>query len=189
MRFPVVLVIVLAAYALPLSALTLGLDGAGAAQIVSAEGFGPKVQLGGGGALRFGFPVLDWIQLEARLEILGLAPSDASGGFTYRGLCGGSLGFGVDASAAIGSWERFGSLRAGGGLGAAAAIARYQYTTLYFFYPEILAMGFLEYFPAFLPSLDMRLFVPVKAALRRDLAYAITSGIGLGVSYHLGAAR
>jgi len=187
MRLPALLLVLLAACSFPLSALTLGLDGAGTAQILSAEGFGPKMQIGGGGALRLDFPILDWLELEARLEIFGMAPSDASGGFTYRGLCGGSLGFGADASAAIGSWERFGSLRAGGGLGAAAAIAKYQYTTLYFFYPEIQVTGFVEYVPALLPPLGIRLFVPVSAAFRRDLEYAVAGGIGLGVSYRFGA--
>jgi hypothetical protein len=166
-----------------LPALFLGLNGAGTAQILSAEGFGPKMQLGGRGSLQLGIPILDWLGLEASLGILGLAPSDASGGFTYRGLCGGSLGVGAEAFATIGSWDKLGTLRAGGGLGAAAVVSRYEYTTLYFFYPEIRVEGFLEYNPAFLPSLGVRFSLPVSVQLRRDVDYSVAMGIGLGVSY------
>jgi hypothetical protein len=172
-----------------LPALSLGLNGVGTAQVLSAEGFGPKLQLGGGGSLRLGIPILAWLDLEVDLGILGLAPSDASGGFTYRGSCGGSLGMGAEAFATIGSWERFGQLRAGGGLGAAAVVARYGYTTLYFFYPEIRTEGFVEYNPAFLPSLGLRLSLPVSVQLRRDVDYSVAMGIGLGVSWRFGAAE
>ncbi len=170
-----------------LPALSIGLNGAGTAQILAAEGFGPKMQLGGGGSVQLGIPILDWLSLEVDLGILGLAPSDASGGFTYRGLCGGNLGVSAEAFGSIGSWERFGRLQAGGGLGVAAVVARYRYTTLYFFYPEMRAEGFVEYNPAFLPSLGLRLSLPVTVPFRRDVDYAVTAGFGLGVSYRLGA--
>jgi hypothetical protein len=172
-----------------LPALSIGLNGAGTAQILSAEGFGPKLQFGGGGSVQLGIPIFDWLDLEVNLGILGLAPSDASGGFTYRGLCGGNLGVSAEAFASIGSWEGFGRLRAGGGLGAAAVVARYEYTTLHFFYPEIRAEGFVEYNPAFLSSLGLRLSLPVSVQFRRDVDYAVTLGIGLGVFYRLGAAQ
>jgi hypothetical protein len=183
------LLVFLAAAVPPLPALSIGLHGAGTAQILSVEGFGPKLQLGGGGSLQLGIPILDWLDLEVNLGILGLAPSDASGGFTYRGLCGGNLGVSAEASAPIGFWERFGRLRAGGGLGAAAVVARYEYTTLYFFYPEIRAEGFVDYSPAFLPSLGLRLSLPVSVLFRRDVDYAVAMSIGLGVSYRFGAAK
>ena len=172
-----------------LPALSLGLNGTGTAQVISAEGFGPKLQFGGSGAFQLGIPILDWLDLEISLGILGLAPSDASGGFTYRGLCGGSLGVGAEASATIGSSDTLGTLQAGGGLGLAAALARYEYTTLYFFYPEARASGFVEYHPAFLPALGVRLSVPVSVQLRRDVDYAVAVGIGLGVSWRFGAAE
>ena len=170
-------------------ALSLGLNGTGAVQVISAEGFGPKLQLGGGGAFQLGIPILDWLDLEVSLGILGLAPSDASGGFTYRGLCGGSLGAGAEAFATIGSREKFGTLRAGGGLGLAAVVARYEYTTLYFFYPEIRASGFVEYHPAFLPALGVRLSIPVSVQLRRDVDYSMDLGISVGTTWHFGAAE
>jgi hypothetical protein len=183
------LLVFLAAAVPLLPALSVGLNGAGTAQILSVEGFGPKLQLGGGGSLQLGIPILDWLDLEVNLGILGLAPSDASSGFTYRGLCGGNLGVSAEAFASIGSGEGLGLLRAGGGLGAAAVVARYEYTTLYFFYPEIRAEGFVEYNPAFLPSLGLRLSLPVSVQLRRDVDYAVAMGVGLGVSYRLGAAE
>jgi hypothetical protein len=183
------LLVFLAAIVPLLPAISLGLDGAGTIQILSAEGFGPKVQLGGGGYVRLGLPLLDWLELDVNLGILGQAPSNSSGGFTYRGLCGGCLGVSAEASAPIGSWERFGQLRAGGGLGAAAVMAKYEYTTLYFFYPELRAEGFVEYNPAFLPSLGLRLSLPVRVELRRDVDYAVAIGLGLGASYRFGAAK
>jgi hypothetical protein len=179
----------LAAAIAPLPALSIGLNGTGTAQILSVEGFGPKLQFGGGGSLQLGIPILDWLDLEVSLGLLGLAPSDSTGGFTYRGLCGGNFGVSAEAYATIGPWERFGQLRAGGGLGAAAVVARYEYTTLYFFYPEIRADGFLEYDPAFLPSLGLRLSIPVSVQFRRDVDYSVALGLGLGITWQFRKAR
>jgi hypothetical protein len=185
-----VLPLVFLAAAVPmLPALSLGLNGAGTVQIISVEGFGPKLQFGGGGSLQLGIPILDWLDLEVSLGILGLAPSDASGGFTYRGLYGGSLGVGAEAFATIGPGEGIGRLRAGGGLGVTAVVARYEYTTLYFFYPEFRAEGFVEYSLAHLPSLGLRLSLPVSVQLRRDVDYSVAMGLGLGASWRFGAAE
>jgi hypothetical protein len=189
MRRPILVLTLVIVSGFSLGALTLGVDGAGNVQIVSAEGFGPKLQFGGGGTLRVAFPVLDWLDLGAGVGLFGLAASDTSGGFIYRGFWGGKLAVNAEASASIGSWERFGSLRAGGGLAIAAAIAKYHYTTLFFFYPELSGEGFVECRPAFLPRLGLRFSLPVSVAFRRDVDYAVAVGAGLGVSCRLGAAR
>ena len=184
-----VLPLVFLAAAVPmLPALSLGLNGAGTVQIISAEGFGPKLQFGGGGSLQLGIPILDWLDLEVSLGILGLAPSDASGGFTYRGLCGGSLGVGAEAFATIGSWERFG--RFGQAAGWESPPWWHGTSTR----PCISSIRKLERKVSWnttrrssLPS-ALRLSFPVSVQLRRDVDYSVAMGLGLGVSWRFGAA-
>lgn len=184
-----VLLVLLAGTSPPLSALSIGLTGTAVAQIASAEGFGPKVQAGGGGCIDVAVPVLAGLEIDASIGLLNVSLSDASGGFAYRGFSGGDLCVSVEAFAPIGSWKGFGQLTAGGGLGVAAVVAGYQSTTLCFFYPEIRAEAFLECNPAFLPSLGIRLSVPVSLQLRRDVDYSVTTGLGMGVRYYFGGAR
>jgi hypothetical protein len=188
-RATALLLVLLAGTSLPLSALGIGLTGTAVAQIASAEGFGPKVQAGGGGCIDVAVPILAWLEIDASLGLLGVSLSDASGGFSYRGFSGGDLCVSVEAFAPIGSWKGFGQLTAGGGLGVAAVVAGYQSTTLYFFYPEIRAEGFLECNPSFLPALGIRLSIPVSVQLRRDVDFSITTGLAMGVRYHFGGAR
>jgi len=80
----------------------------------------------------------------------------------------------------------FGLLRAGGGIGIAAALPSYWYTTLAFFYLEPRAQALLDWEPAGLPRFDFQLSLPIAFQLRRDLDYSMSTGIGIGVMYRLG---
>jgi hypothetical protein len=171
------------------SAFSLGLSGLGVGQIVAGQGFGPKLQYGWGGSLGARFPVLSWLDVSVGLDLFGLAASDMSGNFGYRGFNAGDLAVMVEARGPVGTWPGFGRLEAGAGLGAAGAIAAYEYTTLYFFYPELRAEGFISWMPSFLPDFDLRLSVPVGWSLRRDLDYSFAAGVALGVSYTFRSAK
>jgi hypothetical protein len=169
------------------SGFSLGLSGFGESRISAGQGFGPKLQYGGGGSLDMRFPVLPWLDIAAGLDFYGIAPSDISGGFTYRGFGAGDLAVAAQGRAVLGTWPGFGELDAGGGLGLAGVIAGYEYTTLYFFYPEVRIEGFIDYIPAFLPVVDLRLSLPVAAQFRRDMDYSFSAGIGLGLTYRFGS--
>ena len=51
----------------------------------AGQGFGPKLQYGGGASIELVFPILDWLRLDTSLDLFTVAPSDVSGGFLYRG--------------------------------------------------------------------------------------------------------
>jgi hypothetical protein len=169
-------------------AFSLGLGGTGTVTMSAGQGFGPKLQIGGGFSVDFVFPILEWLRIDASVEGFTVAPSDVSGGFLYRGYSGGAVAVMVQAESAIVSSPNLGVIRLGGGLGAAAALPSYWYTTLAFFYPELRAQGLLDWEPATLPRFDFQLSVPLRMQLRRDLDYSACLGLGLGISYRLGGA-
>jgi hypothetical protein len=165
------------------SAFSLGLSGLGEARISAGQGFGPKLQYGGGGSIDTRFSALPWLDIAVSFSLSGMAPSDISGGFTYRGFGAGDLSVAGQGRAVLGRWKGFGTLSAGGGLGMAGVIAAYQYTAVYFFYPEVRAEAFLDYAPAFLPGFGLRLSLPLAMQLRRDMDYSFSARFSLGVSY------
>jgi hypothetical protein len=155
----------------------------------AGQGFGPKLQLGGGLSLDFIFPLTSWMRLDASMEGFTVAPSDASGGFLYRGYSGGGVALMAQFLREIVTTPEFGVMRAGGGAGMAAALPSYWYTTLAFFYLEPRAEGLLEWTPAGLPGFTFQLSLPVRMQLRRDLSYSFSAGLGLGAFYTFGAKR
>jgi hypothetical protein len=169
-----------------LQALSLGLGGIGAVQVVAGQGFGPKLQLGGGVSFDLGFPLSSWLEITTSLDVFGVLPSDAQGGFLYRGYGGGALAIMLRGRGVVVSSPRLGEIGMGGGLGGAAALPGYQYTTLYFFYPEVRAEGFIDFRPAGLP-LGFRLSLPARVQLRRDMDYSVAVGVGLFMQYFLKA--
>jgi len=171
------------------SAVSLGLAGDATFQIVRGQGFGPKEQGGGGANIYLLFPLNTWLRLGASFGLAEVVPSDTTGGFVYRGYGVGALGIFVEAAGNLGSWNGVGAFEAGGQLGANADWAAYQYTTLYFFYPEVMAGGFIGLRFAGLPDLQLRLSVPFKIQLRRDLDYSLSAAISLGASYSFGGSR
>lgn len=168
------------------SAFSIGLTGDATFQVVSGQGFGPKEQGGGGGELYFSLPVLSWLGIGAFLGLSETLPSDTTGGFVYRGYGTGGLGACVEAHGQIARWQSPGTLDAGGRLGVAADWAAYQYTSLFFFYPEAMLEGFLGFRFAGLPSLQFRLSMPFRVQFRRDLDYSMSAAIGLGAVYTFG---
>lgn len=171
------------------SALSIGASGLGQARIAAGQGFGPKLQYGGGGSIDIRDPVLEWLDFGSSLDLYDIAPSDVTGGFDYRGFIGGDISLGLEAHMPLASWKGFGQLGAGAGLGVAGVVACYQYTTLYFFYPELTAKIFLDFTPASLPFLDIRLSLPISAQFRADMDYSVSSGVTLGFSYKLGSKK
>jgi hypothetical protein len=172
-----------------LSGLSIGALGSGSLQVAAGQGFGPKLQYGGSGSVEILVPVLSWLDLDVMLTLSAHAASEASGGFTYAGFLGTSLSVGAQAHATLFSREEVGRLCAGAGLGLGGSLASYNDTTLYFFYPEVDMAGFLDFSPAFLPSLGLRLIVPVSVLLRADMDYTLCAGVGLGVLYSFGAVK
>ena len=170
-----------------LSAFSMGVTGNGMAQVASGEGFGPKLQFGGGVSFDARIPFAGGIGMGASLEVARLWPSDAKGGFLYRGYGGSSLGISILAQGTLVSVERIGSLVAGGAVGAAACFASYEYTTLYYFYPEVRVEGFLDFIPAPLPFLALSVSIPLRVQFRRDLAWSVSTGMGLSVRYVFGS--
>lgn len=165
---------------------SLGLGGTGTVTMSAGQGFGPKLQYGGGFSIDFVFPILEWLRLDASIDGFTVAPSDISGGFLYRGYSGGAMAIMAQAGGVIVSSPSFGLLRVGGGIGIAGALPSYWYTTLAFFYLEPRVQALLDWEPAGLPRFDFQLSVPVAFQLRRDLDYSMSMGIGIGVLYRLG---
>ncbi|MGA2975589.1 MAG: hypothetical protein ABSF77_09800 [Spirochaetia bacterium] len=132
-------------------------------------------------------PLLTWLDLGVGIGVADNLPSDASGGFTYAGFLATDLRLSVQAHGTLGKVKSIGELCAGGGIGAAAALAGYEYTTLYFFYPAVTAEAFLDYIPSFLPSIAFRLSLPFTALFRRDMEYSLQAGIGLEASCRFGS--
>jgi hypothetical protein len=169
-----------------LHAFSIGAAGTGTVTMSAGQGFGPKLQYGGGASIEFVFPLLEWLRLDAALDLFTVSPSDASGGFLYRGYSGAAMAIMAQAGATLVSGASVGVVRIGGGLGFAAALPSYWYTTLAFFYLEPRGQFLLDWEPAGLPRFDFQLSVPVRAQLRRDMSYSASTGIGLGVLYRLG---
>jgi hypothetical protein len=171
------------------SGITFGISGFGAADIGAAIGYGPKVQLAYGGSVSLSVPLLDWLWMDIALEYAGAAPSDASGGFLYRGYGGFGLGMTVQAAAMVAASPQWGTLAAGGGIGVGGDFPSYAETTLYFFLPELRADALLIWRPSGLPQLAVDLTLPIHVQLRKDMEYSVAVGLGLGLSYTLGAGK
>jgi hypothetical protein len=169
-----------------ISAFSLGLGGTGTVTMSAGQGFGPKLQYGGGMSIDFFFPILTWLSLDASIEGFTVSPSDISGGFVYRGYSGGALGIMVLFMETIAASPGLGTIRGGGGAGFGAALPSYWYTTLAFFYLEPRIQGLLEWTPAGLPRMDVQLSLPIRMQLRRDMSYSACTGLGVGVLYRLG---
>ena len=152
----------------------------------AGQGFGPKLQYGGGVSIDFVFPLAEWLRLDASTIGFTVGPSDISGGFLYRGYSGGAMALMAQVGAVIVSSPTFGMLRLGGGLGLAAALPSYWYTTLAFFYLEPRAQALLDWVPSGLQRFDFQLSIPIRLQLRRDLDYSLSTGIGIGVLYRFG---
>jgi hypothetical protein len=170
-------------------AFSLGVGGDGTATISAGQGFGPKLQYGGGFSVDMIFPLSAWTALDWSVEGFTTAPSDLSGGFLYRGYSGGAMALMALFLPTILSTPSFGVMRAGGGAGVAAALPSYWYTTLAFFYLEPRIEGLLDWTPAGLPAFTFQLSLPVAWQLRRDMGYSFSAGMGLGVLYTFGARR
>lgn len=173
----------------PISALSLGMNGGATFQIASGQGFGPKEQGGGGADLYLLVPVVPWLRIGTSLRLYETLPSDTTGGFVYRGYGTGGLGVFLEAEGSVGAWAPVGTFEAGGQIGANADWAAYQYTSLFFFYPEVMVEGFLGLRFAGLPALQVRLSLPVGFQFRRDLDYSFSAAICLGANYTFGGGR
>ena len=141
-------------------------------QIASAEGYGPKEQGGGGAELYTFFPFADWIGMGLFFGLSETLPSDTTGGFAYKGYGTGAIGLFAEVHFRLSSVGTLGTLFGGGRAGLSADWGSYQYTSLYFFYPEEVTEGFLFLRLASLPSLQVRLSLPVRqvAAISRSPA-------------------
>lgn len=165
--------------------LALEIGGNGGALVVSTVGFPPKAQLGGDLWAGFSIPFTNWLSLSASVGALGEKPSDTQAGFSYRGYSGGDVALALAVRFPVAAWQSIGVLGVGGDLGVAGVLAVYEYSSLYFFYPEARFDGFLDFRPAWLPAVTFRLLVPFRAGFRRDLYYAMSLGLGLAVSLSL----
>jgi hypothetical protein len=172
-----------------LPALSVGASGFGSVQAAAGRDLRPKLQYGGGGGIEMLVPLLSWLDLDFALAMSEHAGSDVSGGFVYAGFLGTGLSVGAQAHGGLADWEGIGVLEAGAGLGLGASLASYNDTTLYFFYPEVDLIGFMDFSPAFLPSLAFRLFVPLNVLLREDMDYTLSTGVGFGVLYSFGGGK
>jgi hypothetical protein len=170
-------------------AFSLGAGGNGTATLSAGQGFGPKMQYGGGFSVDFVFPLRPWILLDASMEGFTVAPSDVSGGFLYRGYSGGAAALMAQFLPTIVSTPELGVMRAGGGAGMAAALPSYWYTTLAFFYLEPRVEGLVDWTPAGLSAFTFQLSLPVAMQLRRDMSYSFSAGLRLGALYSFGATR
>jgi len=167
----------------------MGLGGTGTVTMSAGQGFGPKLQYGGGASIDFVFPIREWLRLDTSIDAFSVMPSDISGGFLYRGYSGAALAIMAQAGAVLVSSRSLGLMRIGGGFGFAAALPSYWYTTLAFFYLEPRLQGLLDWEPAGLPRFDFQLSVPVRLQLRRDMSYSTSTGVGIAVLYRLGKDR
>ena len=153
--------------------------------MAAGQGFGPKLQLGGLVSLGLTFPLAQWLDLTTSFELFGVLPSDTQGGFLYRGFGGGAVSLMLRGRGVIASSGRLGEIGAGAGIGGSAALPGYQYTTLYFFYPEAGLEGFVDFRPARMPGWRFRFSVPFRAQFRRDMDYSVSAGAGLSAQYSL----
>jgi hypothetical protein len=172
-----------------LAAFSIGAGGGAFTQVAGAPGYGAKLQYGGGGSMEALFPLLPWLSIDAVLALDHAGASDPGGGFVCSGFLATGLSAGVQARADLATWRNAGTLGAGAAVSGGAALASYDDTTLYFFYPQASIGGFLDFSPSFIRGLTARLSVPVTALFRRDMEYTIRAGLALSVLYGLGAAR
>jgi hypothetical protein len=170
----------------PLGAVSLALGADGLVEAAQGLGYGAKLQAFGALALRLEVPLTPWLDLVPSLDYEGALPSDAAGGFLYRGWAGAAVALGIDMKAAVGRDASGGLFLAGGGIGAAAVLPYYTRTTLYFFFPELRAAAFLEWRPADPAGLQVRISLPVRVQLRRDMTLSAGAGLGLSVGTALG---
>ncbi len=170
----------------PLAAVSVGVDLGGGLLAADAPGYGPKLQAGGSIAAVLMIPLAGWIDLTTSLELFGVLPSDTNGGFSYRGFGGGALAAGVELAWPVLVSRSVGTLSLGGTLGFAASVPAYEYTALYFYYPEVRSGLLLLWLPVKAPKFLFRLALPVRVQFRRDLSWSVSAGLQLGFSYSLG---
>ncbi len=168
------------------SAFSVGLIADTTFQIASGQGYGPKEQGGLGAELYTFVPFADWIGMGVFFGLSETLPSDTTGGFVYRGYGTGALGLFAEVHFRVGRIGTLGTLYAGGRSGLSANWSAYQYTSLYFFYPEQITEGFVFLTLASVPSLQVRLSLPFRVQFRRDMSYSYSAAIGLGAIYTFG---
>jgi hypothetical protein len=172
-----------------LGAASFSFGAAGVIDFSEAQGFGPKLQWGGSGIIGVVIPLAGWLSIVPGFDYAYIAPSDVSGGFAYRGFQAGSLSVMLQAQWLLAALRGFGELSGGAAFGGAAAISVYTDTTLYFFFPEARFSPFIEWRPAFLPSIGFALALPVKMQFRRDMTSSLAAGLELDIVYALGKAK
>jgi hypothetical protein len=169
-------------------AVSVGLNATGTVQASQAPGFGAKLQAGGSLGAVLLVPLGSRVSLTTSLDAFGVLPSDASGGFVYKGCAGLALGAGLEVLFPIAASERLGTLSLGVAAGAAGALPTYLHTTLYFFYPEVRSAIVLSWQPA-APAFMFRVEMPVRFQFRRDMTLSAAAGLTLDVFYYLGGSR
>ena len=168
-------------------AFSIGGSAGGTATISAGQGFGPKLQYGGGLTLDFYFPLTaSWAGIETSVVAFTVQPSDISGDFLYRGYSGGAVTVMSVFTGTIAASPRLGEIRGGVRAGIGAALPSYWYTTLAFFYLEPRVEGLATWTPAALPQFTFALALPVAMQLRRDLDYSVSTGLSIGVLYTVG---
>jgi hypothetical protein len=167
-------------------AASIGLAATGTVQAAEAPGFGPKLQVGGSAAIVLLVPLFSYLSFTTSLEAFGVLPSDTSGGFLYRGFSGLALGVSLESLFPVARSRRDGTLSLGVTGGASAALPAYAGTTLYFFYPEIRTGVVMSWQLAAPKSITLRVGVPVRFQLRRDLTFSGSTGLAFDVFYYLG---
>lgn len=168
------------------SAVSIGVGATGTVQAAEAPGFGPKLQAGGDISVTLFVPLFRYVGMTTSLDAFGSLPSDTSGGFTYRGFAGLALGAGLEVLFPVAQSAGLGILSLGVAGGAAAALPSYLQTTLYFFYPEIRTGMIAAWQPSRAKTLTVRLEIPVRFQLRRDMTFSGSTGLGVEVIWYLG---
>ena len=170
----------------PLTGMSLGIGGGAGILISRADRFDPKPQFEAEAAAELLFPLTSWLAVGAMGGIRSILPSDARGGYAYRGYSAAMIGMEAEIWQHLGSWTYVGTFRAIQRAGIDAAIATYDLTSLSFFFPSIRLEGSLEFIPAAFPFLKARIAIPGRMDFRKDMAISGSIGLRLGLSLSTG---
>lgn len=165
----------------------LGVDAGGGVSLTESPNFPLKAQAFGSAQLLLEYPLAGFLGMGFSLGWHWVGPSDAAGGFVYRGHDGleAGLHFSGRGQLAGGALDLFGGTR----LGATVSFDAYSLSQLLFFYPSLALEPFLEFHFTRLGPHTFELGLPLQWHFRKDLDLSASLGLELGWRWYVGQKR
>ena len=163
---------------------SMGLEGEQRFLLLKEDRFPNKIQIGESANLELEIPLIsDTFNLISSFGTHWWHPSSAQDGYIYRGFSGMDIRMMLSGKMRLFSKAYTIQVWGGGSLGASFVLDKYNLTDLYFFYPGISGELFAELVSSWLPFSTYKVSFLMDAFFRKDLTYAFSIGISLGIRF------